>query len=472
MNIDRKRVSSNEILIPRQGSMRVDASIYASEEIKVEETAIRQLVDGASIPGVRRALATPDIHQGYGVPIGSVLGLEGTISPAAVGYDINCGMRMIQTQLQADGATARQIARKVNESIPLGEGKTNLRLSKNDLELLLTKGVSGLTDISVKNHPALDYFDKNSVQRDMRRIEDGGSMNGSISSLSKRTIQRGLDQLGTLGGGNHFVEIQIVSEIFDPLVAKKFNLSKDQLVVMIHSGSRGLGHQVGSEYMKLAKSHSKGSAVPFFDLDSKEGLNYLGAMQAAANFAFVNRHVMGLLVCRAIENLFPEAKPELLYDVPHNIAKFETHSGKRLMVHRKGATRAFGPRRMRETVYSETGQPVLIPGSMGTASYLLAGIDTNKPALASVNHGAGRVMSRVMARGKRQGNKVIREAAISDEELAEALGEVYLKCENPRSIKEEAPQAYKDIDAVIETVVNANMASKVAKMKPLAVLKG
>lgn len=472
MKLKTERVSPYEIRLPRQGSMKVDASVYCSEDLPLEPGALQQLADGASMTGIRRALATPDIHHGFGVPIGSVLGFDGTISPAAVGYDINCGMRMLRTDLEASEATSRSLAAAVRREIPLGEGKSNVQVNKEQLELVLARGVRSLPDISRNDHQVWEMTDRQSVLPDCERIEDGGSLPGNPAAAGKRAIQRGLSQLATLGGGNHFIEFQAVDEIFDPGAATEFGLKPGQLVVMIHSGSRGLGHQVGGDYMKLAKEMNSKDAVASFDIASREGKGYWGAMNAAANYAFVNRHLMGLLVIRAMLKTLPGANPALLYDVPHNIAKLEQHGKEQLLVHRKGATRAFGPHRMKGTRFAATGQPVLIPGSMGTASYLLSGVDSSAASLASVNHGAGRVMSRVQARGKWKGKKMVRPPAISDSQFEQAMDGVYLICENNKTIKEEAPQAYKDIDLVMKTVSGARLGNLVARMKPLAVLKG
>lgn len=468
-----KRINEYEVLIPRQGDMQVEATIYASNRIKLEDTAVKQLVDGASLPSVSRALATPDIHQGYGVPIGSVLGLEQVVVPAAVGFDINCGMRVIATDLRANSVDLNTLATSTRRDIPLGEGKSNLTLNRSDLDTVLASGVRGLLDVKHSGHRVWDAWDNGEEKPNLQRMEDSGSMDGDPGAVSDYAKQRGRDQLATLGGGNHFIEFQIVNDVADKAVAARFGLFPGQLVVMIHSGSRGLGHQVGSEYMKLASKFSGGkSPVPFLDLASKEGRNYVGAMQAAANFAFANRHLMGALVKRNILYLYPSAKINLLYDVPHNIAKFEKHGGRVLFVHRKGATRSFGPRRMQQTGFADTGQPVLIPGSMGTASYILSGIDTGDTNLASVNHGAGRVMSRTAAKGKWKGKKMVRPPAISDRDFQQAMEGVLLICEDKRGIREEAPQAYKDIDLVMETVLGAHLANAVVRTRPLAVLKG
>ncbi len=304
-------------------------------------------------------------------------------------------------------------------------------------------------------------------------------MPGDPSTLSPRAIERGQNQLGTLGGGNHFIELQEVVEVREPGPAGEWGLFAGQLVVMIHSGSRGFGHQVGEEYMSLARSRRYGEPHPspelcYMPVDSKEGRAYLGAMHAGANLAFANRHLMAALVRKNLVHHYPGTEMALLYDVPHNMAKWERHGGRELWVHRKGATRAFPAERMAGTPFAGTGQPVLIPGSMGSSSYVLVGVPENERALCSTNHGAGRRMSRTAAAGKvryRDG-KVIRPGLITDREFEEAMEGITLICEDRHTIKEEAPQAYKDIDAVIEAVTGAGLAKVVARMRPLAVLKG
>jgi tRNA-splicing ligase RtcB len=468
-----KRISDYELLVPRHGRMLVDASIYASPKIRLEDTAVRQLIDGASIPTVSRALATPDIHQGYGVPIGSVLGMEEVVVPAAVGFDINCGMRVLTTDLRAEEVDTNQLAASIRRDIPLGEGKSNVSLPAREFEIILARGVSGLLELDPGGHRIWELWDPADERPSLQRMEDAGSMPGDPAAVSREAISRGRDQLATLGGGNHFIELQIVHDVADKKLAARFGFFPGQLVVMIHSGSRGLGHQVGGEYMKLASKTSGGkSPVPFLELSKPEGRKYIGAMHAAANFAFVNRQLMALLVKKTIFHFHPNARVQLLYDVPHNIAKFERHGKKMLLVHRKGATRAFGPKRMASTSFADTGQPVLIPGSMGTSSYILAGIDAVEHSLDSVNHGAGRTMSRSEAAGKWRKGKMLRPPAVSDDEFAKAMEGITLICENMREIREEAPQAYKDIDVVMETVLGAGLARAVVRTRPLAVLKG
>lgn len=467
------RASKYELVIRRQEKMLVDASIYASEKIRLEDSAVRQLMDGASIPSVVRALATPDIHQGYGVPIGSVLGMEEVVVPAAVGFDINCGMRVLTTSLRAEEVDTARLATSIRRDIPLGEGKSNVSLPRREFEIVLARGVSGLLDLRPSGHRVWSFWDPKEEKPSIHRIEDGGSMAGDPGAVSQHAIGRGRDQLATLGGGNHFIELQIVHDVVDKKLAARFGFFPGQLVVMIHSGSRGLGHQVGGEYMKLAAKMTGGSSrVSYLDLSKPEGKRYIGAMHAAANFAFANRHLMAVLVKKNILQFYPDTKMQLVYDVPHNIAKFERHGKRNILVHRKGATRAFGPKRMAGTSFADTGQPVLIPGSMGTSSYVLAGIDDVEHSLDSVNHGAGRTMSRTEAAGKWKKGRMIRPPAVSDREFEDAMEGITLICESKRGIKEEAPQAYKDIDVVMETVLGAKLARAVVRTRPLAVLKG
>ena len=472
-----KRIDKNRLHVPATGRMRVDAIIYASEAIRLEEDAVRQLKDGASLPSVQKIVATPDIHVGYGVPIGSVMGLGDVVVPAAVGYDINCGMRLMTTPLRQGELDPAELARSIRRDIPLGEGKKNLRLSIDDLDVLLARGVRGLDEIAGTTGRVWEARNVEEEQEDIRHIEDFGSMPGNPDAVSRRGRERGKDQLGTLGGGNHFIEIQRVERIDDAKLAERWGLRRDQLCVMIHSGSRGLGHQVGGDYMKLAANingdRSPDPHLAWLSADSKEGRDYIGAMYAAANFAFVNRQIMTVLVRRDLRHMAGDVPLPIIYDVPHNMAKLEEHDGQKVWVHRKGATRAFPPERMKGTPFEDVGQPVLIPGSMGTASYVLVGSSGSKETYYSVNHGAGRTMSRTQARGKRnRQGKVIRTAAISDEDFTKAMEGITLIAESRYAVKEEAPQAYKDIDEVIRVVADAGLARVVARLVPLAVLKG
>jgi len=468
-----------ERVLPRQGDMRVPATLYISDRIPAEEGALRQLQDACRIPTVAKVLATPDIHVGFGVPIGCVVATEEVVIPAAVGYDINCGMRVLTTNLSARAVDPALLARSIRRDIPLGEGKRNVPLDRGEFLEVLAHGVPALARIRRRDHPVWEFLDEREERRLLPRIEEGGSMAGDPSALSERALERGQFQLGTLGGGNHFIELQEVVDIADGETAEAWGLFRGQLVVMIHSGSRGFGHQVGEEYMALARSRRFAEPHPsrelcYMPVESPEGRRYLGAMHAGANLAFANRHVMAALVRKNILHHHPDAQVDLLYDVPHNMAKLERHGGRDLWVHRKGATRAFSALRMAGTPFARTGQPVLIPGSMGSRSYLLAGIPENERALCSTNHGAGRRLSRTAAAGKvrRRDGKVLAPGLISDEDFRRAMEGIVLLCEDRHGVKEEAPQAYKDIDAVIEVVAGARLARVVASLRPLAVLKG
>jgi len=474
------RVDENTLHVPRQGAMVTDAWIFARETIQLERNAVGQLCDAASIDPDAFVCATPDIHVGYGVPIGCVWATPHFISPAAVGYDINCGMRLMTTPLEAAEVDVRSLADSIRRDIPLGEGKTSQELSPRDMKQFLARGVPAV-EMLCRDNPRFERaFRPDELAADLLRIEDGGSMPADPSCVPEQALSRGRVQFGTLGGGNHFIELQRVDRVFDPALAVAWGLREGQFVVMIHSGSRGLGHEVGGQYMKraLKLNERRGDPLPnrqlmYLSLQSKEGTEYFEAMKCAANFAYANRQVMATLVRHDVRHELGEIAMPLVYDVAHNIAKFEMVDDRRLCVHRKGATRAFPASKMAGTPFAETGQPVLIPGSMGTASYLLSGVESGRRSLWSVNHGAGRVMSRTEAAGKvtRRG-KVLRPGAVSDQAFREAMAGVYLVCEDRHHVKEEAPQAYKDIETVIDTVVGAGLANRVARMVPLAVLKG
>ena len=474
-----KRIDRYRLLIERSGDMHVAATVYASDRIRIESDALEQLKSATRLPSVVRVLATPDIHVGYGVPIGCVVGLREIIVPAAVGYDLNCGMRLMTTPLKRGEVDVDRIAHSIRRDIPLGEGKSNLRMERDAFEVILAKGVRGIAEVAGGTGRVWEARDADEEARDIAHIEDNGSMAGDPSAVSERARQRGLNQLGTLGGGNHFVEIQVVDRVLDEETAGRFGIEQDQITVMVHSGSRGLGHQVGDDYMKLARKimgdGGPGRGLNYLRVKDKPGQRYIGAMYAAANFAFANRQFMGSLVRHNFRREFGDMAMPIIYDVPHNMAKLEEHMGTAMWVHRKGATRAFGPSRMTGTAFADVGQPVLIPGSMGTASYVLVGVDSERAeeALCSVNHGAGRMMSRSAARGKvsRKG-KVLKEGAITDEAFERSMRGITLIAEKRWAVKEEAPAAYKDIDAVIETVVEAGLAKAVARLRPLAVLKG
>ncbi len=465
------------LYMERRGQMVTDATIFASEAIKLEPDAVRQLCDAASLPPAKKVLATADIHVGFGIPIGAVLGFDNAIMPAAVGYDINCGMRLLSTPFSKGDIDTDNIAASIARDIPLGEGKTNLPLDKTSLEAVINQGVGSVPALEQRtNHRVWEAFDTDEFAEDIKRIEENGQMPGDPAAVPNAAIQKSANQLGTLGGGNHFIEIQYVQEIFDQDLAEIFGLFENQIVVMIHSGSRRFGYEVADEYMNIAAQRpemaERRKMLSYLSTDTNAGKNYIAAMAAAANFAFTNRHIMALLVRRCFNRMFGPTPLKLVYDVAHNMAKLETHQENRLWVHRKGATRAFGPKRMAGTEFAQTGQPIITPGSMGTASFLLVGTGYADESLCSVNHGAGRVMSRTAALGKRRRGRIVTPALISDEQFKRSMGSIKLITSDKRRIKEEAPDAYKDIDEVVRIVIECGWAKAVARMVPLAVLKG
>jgi tRNA-splicing ligase RtcB len=461
----------------RSGQMVVDATVFASKEINIEAEAIHQLYDSACLPPARKVLATADIHVGFGVPIGAVLGLEDAIMPPAVGYDINCGMRLLRTPFTKGQINIDEIANSIARDIPLGEGMHNLPVDKNLIELVVAEGVNAVPKLaSMVKHRVWEAFDEQEFAEDINRIEENGQMPADISAVPKLAIEKGADQLGTLGGGNHFIEIQSVQKVFDEGLANFFGLSENQIVVMIHSGSRRFGYEIADEYMaiaaKLPEMEGRRKMLSYLPTSYRQGQKYISAMGAAANFAFVNRHIMGLLVRRCFARIFGQTPLPLVYDVTHNMAKLETHEGKKLWVHRKGATRAFGPQLMKGTPFEKIGQPIITPGSMGTASYLMVGTGNSEESLCSVNHGAGRVMSRTAASGKGRHGRTVGGAAISDDEFKRSMSGIKLIAGDRGRIKEEAPAAYKNIDEVVRIVAQCGWAMPVARMVPLAVLKG
>jgi len=471
------RIDPYRLHMERCGSMITEATIFASKNINLEPEAVKQLYDAASLPPARKVLATADIHVGFGIPIGCVMGLDGAIMPAAVGYDINCGMRLLNTPFFKGDIDTEKIAASISREIPLGEGMSNLTLDKNCLEQVVTKGVASIPALARRtNHRAWEAFDEDEFAEDLKKIEENGCMPADLGAVPKAAIEKGANQLGTLGGGNHFIEIQYVQQVFDEDLAKTFGLSKNQIVVMIHSGSRRFGFEIADEYMSIAAQRpdmaGRKKMLSYLPTDCNAGKKYITAMAAAANFAFTNRHVMALLVRHCFNRMFGPTSLKLVYDVPHNMAKLETHEQGQLWVHRKGATRAFGSGRMVNTLFARTGQPIIIPGSMGTASFLLVGTGNSDESLCSVNHGAGRVMSRTAALGKGRRGRVTTSALISDEQFKRSMEGIKLITADKRRIKEEAPAAYKDIEEVVRIVLECGWAKAVARMLPLAVLKG
>ena len=454
--------------------MRVPARIYASKKLieETEEEALLQLVNTTTMPGiVKYAIAMPDIHSGYGPPIGGVGAMklqEGVISPGFIGFDENCGVRLLMSDYSEKEIRPYldKLADEIQKEVPSGLGKGRaIKLSIEQINRILEGGVPYLVEKG--------YGEK----EDIENCEHKGRMEmADADCVSEKAKNRGRDQVGTLGSGNHFCEIDKVDEIYDEEVAKNFGLFKEQVVVLIHTGSRGLGHQNCTDYLRiLMPVYPKyGIRLPDKELccvpfNSPEGQRFFKAMSAACNFAWANRHMIMHYVRRAWRNVLGEtAKLKLLYDVAHNIAKVEEHEvdGEKLklIVHRKGATRAFPPGHPElPEKYKETGQPVIVPGSMGTSSYILVGTQDSKEAWYSVCHGAGRTMSRKKA-----------TRTISGQEVVKRLNQrgIIIKCRSWRGIAEEAPQAYKNVDEVVDVVHKAGLSKKVARLVPLAVIKG
>lgn len=468
-----------EIPKTHKSGMRVPARVYASSKMLQEigdDRSLWQLTNVATLPGIQKyALAMPDIHEGYGFPIGGVAALDyksGVVSPGGVGYDINCGVRLLRSKIFEKDIKdhLRTVAHQINRDVPSGVGRGgDLVLRPSELDQILNKGVKRMLEMG--------YAEK----EDLENIEEHGAMSGADpSKISDRAKKRGHDQVGTLGSGNHFLEIQKVEEIYDEDLAKELGMTKDLVMVMIHTGSRGLGHQVCSDYVKrmIPKLDEWGFDLPDRELacapiSSIEGKDYLAAMAGAANFAWSNRQMITHQVRgawkRILEPLGIDIKLDLIYDVAHNIAKIENHKigGKqtKLCVHRKGATRAFGPGREElNDLYKRIGQPVLIPGTMGTSSYVLVGTkEAEEQTFGTVCHGAGRRMSRSAAKKRITGAEVRKELELRG---------IIVECASPRGLAEEAPLAYKDVDDVIDVVATAKLAKKVVKLKPIAVIKG
>jgi len=457
--------------------MRVPAQVYASKRILEEigsDKSLDQLVNVAMLPGIVMAsIVMPDVHEGYGFPIGGVAATrwpDGAISPGGIGYDINCGVRLLSSNLSRYDLKGRgeELAKSLYAKIPSGVGKGGfVQLSEKDLEEILKSGVQW----ALKNGYARS--------EDIPKIESEGRLaHADPYFVSDHAKRRGIDQIGTIGSGNHFVEVSFIDQIYDQQVAKIFGLKKDQLTVLIHTGSRGLGHQVASDYLKImvASMANYGISLPDRELacvpfSAPEGQQYFKAMGAAANYAWCNRQVITWEIRQVWESFFEgkDTQLNLVYDVAHNIAKLEEHviggEKMKLIVHRKGSTRAFGPYHPEiPTCYRETGQPVIIPGSMGTASYVMVGTsEAEEKAFGSTCHGAGRRMSRRAA-----------QKAVNVHDLEKELEgrNIFVRAGSRSGVSEEAPIAYKDIDEVIKVVDQAGLAKKVARLRPLAVIKG
>ncbi|RIK23805.1 MAG: RNA-splicing ligase RtcB [Anaerolineae bacterium] len=459
--------------------MRVPARFYADAELLQQalgDKSLDQLANSATLPGiVAYALAMPDIHQGYGFPIGGVVATrvpDGVISPGGVGYDINCGVRLLGTRLSRQDVAPYldDLATQLQRNCPHGVGRGGeFVLGRKQLEDVARKGARWALDRGY------------ATETDLERTEESGCIAGADpSKISARAFERAGDQLGTLGSGNHFIEVDVVDEIFDDAAADRMGLFTGQIVVQIHCGSRGFGHQVCTDYVARFQRvvNQYGIVLPDRELvcaplSSPEGQDYLAAMKGAANFAFANRQLLIHLIRRSFEDALAGKVADCsiyqVYDIAHNMAKIEEHEVEgrrvRVCVHRKGATRAFGPGSpVLPEIYRDIGQPVFVPGSMGTASWVLVGTEGSMAqSFGSTCHGAGRMMSRSRAKREVQGSDLRHKL--------EARG-IRVRAGSLSGLAEEAPQAYKDVDRVIEVVHGAGIARKVARLVPVAVVKG
>jgi tRNA-splicing ligase RtcB (3'-phosphate/5'-hydroxy nucleic acid ligase) len=472
LKIEIKKISEFEWEIPKTGKMLVPGKIFASEKLITDmkrDITFNQVRNVATLPGILKAsIAMPDAHQGYGMEIGGVAAFDlekGVISPGMTGFDINCGIRILVTDIKTEDfiKKKKEVLHSVYRSVPSGVGKGHKKkLDFKDIDEILVKGA----EWAVEN----GYGKK----EDLEKCEESGRMPGANpEDVSQRAKARGLPQLGTLGSGNHFLEFQNTDEIFDEKIAKVFGLKKGYITIMIHCGSRGLGHQVASDYMKLIEDKygwpEEDRELSSAPINSELGKKYYSAMAGAVNFALCNRQMIMHYVQEQIKYYFPNAKTSLVYDVCHNISKLEEHNvdgkTKTVLVVRKGATRAFGPgRKELPKIYKETGQPIILPGSMGTSSYVLVGTKkAEEISFGSTAHGAGRVESRSQALRELRGEDVKKQ--LNDKGIDVEAG-------SWQGLAEEAPQVYKDIDEVVRVSHEAGIGKLVAKVIPIAVMKG
>ncbi len=461
--------------IEPQGAMRVPAILYADENLirDMDDKVYEQAANVATLPGIVQAsYAMPDAHWGYGFPIGGVAAFDpdqgGVVSAGGVGFDISCGVRTMLTGLKVADVLAVQkaLADSLFRQIPAGVGSTGtITLDQIEMDAMLTGGASWAVERGWGE------------TRDLERIEERGRMAGAQpANVSERAKERQRREMGTLGSGNHYLEVQVVADIFDARVANVFGLSADDVVVTIHCGSRGLGHQIGTEFLKEMLLAAKASGIELVDrelacapINSEVGERYLGAMRAAINCALANREILGHHTRRVFSHFFPGCDLQLVFDVSHNTCKVEIHAvegrQRELFVHRKGATRAFGPgHESLPEALRAVGQPVLIGGSMGTGSYILVGEATAETkAFASACHGAGRALSRHAALKQWSGRKIVDDLA--------ARG-ILIRSPSMRGVAEEAPDAYKDVAAVVTAAEQAGRARRVARLRPLVCIKG
>ena len=467
--------------LPKEGRMRVPGRIYSSQSLLEHpgmDSAIQQVANVATLPGiVDFSMAMPDIHWGYGFPIGGVAAFRtesngngmGVISPGGVGFDINCGVRLLRTDLVEQDIRSKQkeLIDELYNEVPAGLGsKGKITLSDREIDSVLSIGAKWAVDEGYLWESDLDVLEEN-----------GCIENSSPENVSHYARKRGRKQVGSLGSGNHFLEVQKVDEVFDEEAAKAFGLFEGQAVVMMHTGSRGCGHQVCQDHLDCVLRASKREGIDLPDkqlaaapLDTKEAQEYLGAMSSAANFAWANRSLISYATRKAFSNVFGGDGKSLgmdtVYDVSHNIAKIEKHSGEDLCVHRKGATRAFGPGSLDiPSKYRSFGQPVIVPGDMGTSSYVLSGTSgAMAKTFGSTCHGAGRAMGRKAAFKK-----------FDSKDLVKRLWEkerIYVRARSPRVVSEEAPGAYKNVSDVVDVCHASGIANKVVRLKPMGVVKG
>ncbi|MHB2148544.1 RtcB family protein [Calditrichota bacterium LG25] len=476
-----KKIDENLYEIEPFGDMRVAGRVYASPEMMEglleEQAPLQQVINVAHLPGIEKySLAMPDIHWGYGFPIGGVAATdwqEGVISPGGVGYDINCGMRLATTSLREDEVKKRldKLIQELFKAIPTGVGSSHAikKLSKNDLKKVAQEGVEWVIQ---------QGYGK---AEDLEVIEEKGRMPfADFSAVSQRAIERGLDQLGTLGSGNHFLEVDVVDRIYDEQAAAALGLFKGQIVVLIHSGSRGFGYQICDDYLKVMSKAAQKYHLDLPDrqlaaapIQSPEGQDYFAAMSCAANFAWSNRQVIMDLARRVFKHVFnisdANLQFNLVYDVSHNIAKKETHKvgdrEKTVCVHRKGATRALAPGHpLLPEKYRAVGQPVLIPGDMGRYSFVCIGTQkAMEETFGSTCHGAGRLLSRRQAKKAGAGRNLIKELS--------ARG-IVVQARGKATVAEEMPEAYKDVQSVVNVMHQSGISLKVARLRPIGVIKG
>jgi len=451
-----------------------NAVIYIDDVSNVEPESLKQLLNVSKLPGlVGDAIAMPDIHWGYGFPIGCIActnyNEDGIISPGGIGFDINCGVRLLRTNLEYNEIQEykEKILDELFKEVPAGlSSESDIRLSKNEFKKSIIKGINWALEEGYAHKDDLNFIEDNGYKKE-----------SSFDYISEEAIERGKNQLGTLGSGNHFLELQVVDEIYDEKIAKKLNLFKNQVVLMIHCGSRGFGHQIATDFINLMlrvmeskyKIRVEDKQLACVPANSEEGKKYIYSMNLAANFAFINRQIITYKVRKVFKKLLNIKEVEIVYDISHNMATIEEYSYNskkyKLVMHRKGATRALPPfHPSLPTQYKEIGQPVLIPGDMGRYSFVLVGTENAyKETFGHTCHGAGRVKSRNQAKKTINYNELMKEL--------ESKG-ISIRAASKATILEEAPQAYKDALNVVDIVHNADISKKVAKLRPIGVVKG